>query len=162
MQAIERGYNCLFEPRAIAYDRPSQSSGQEAIRKRRTIAGAAQLMVQHPRWLFPSMNPLWFEFFSHKICRLASPFLLIAALGSNWLLRDTAPLYGILLPIQGLFYEAAILGWLIQQSGRHQLLSRAGRCLGPFLMFLTLNLTTVAALWDALRGKYRVTWRKAT
>ena len=156
MQIVEQGFDCRFEPGAIAYDLPSQSPGQESIRKRRTIAGAAQLIVQQPRWLFPSMNPLWLEFFSHKICRLFSPLLLVAALVTNVLLKETHPVYGILLPLQGLFYEAAILGWLFQQSGRRS------RWLGPFLMFLTLNLTTVAAMWDALRGKYRVTWRKAT
>jgi hypothetical protein len=29
-------------------------------------------------------------------------------------------------------------------------------------MFVTLNLTTALALWDALFAKYRVTWQKTT
>jgi poly-beta-1,6-N-acetyl-D-glucosamine synthase len=46
LQIVSQGYRCLFERGAMAYDRPSAATRQEAIRKRRTIAGAAQLMVR--------------------------------------------------------------------------------------------------------------------
>ena len=44
MQAVAAGYRCLFEPEALAFDLPSSSAMSESIRKRRTIAGAAQLI----------------------------------------------------------------------------------------------------------------------
>ena len=49
---------------------------QEAIRKRRTIAGAAQLIRLFPEWLSPTRNPLWFEYVSHKLLRLLAPLSL--------------------------------------------------------------------------------------
>lgn len=155
MQAVVRGYRCLFEPTAQVFDEPSKSTRQEAVRKRRTIAGAAQLVRLFPQWVLPWRNPLWFEYVSHKLLRLISPVLMAAALVANVLLLDL-PAYRILLVLQAGFYAAAIVGWCYQASGR------GSRLFGPPLMFVTLNLTTAMALWDALFAKYRVTWQKTT
>ncbi len=155
LQIVAQGYRCLFERGAIAYDRPSASTGQEAIRKRRTIAGAVQLMVLYPQWLLPWRNPLWFEFVSHKLARLASPACLVLAITASVLLRHQ-PLYAVLLIAQCGCYAAGLIGWTFQRAGVRSAL------FGPFLMFLTLNLTTAQALWDACRSRYQVTWRKTT
>lgn len=156
MQAVEQGFRCVFEERAVAFDEPSQSPGQEAIRKRRTIAGAAQLVRLYPRWLLPWRNPIWLRFVSHKLLRLASPLLLAGAFASNVALAaDKSPLDVSLLAMQAWFYLAAAVGWMFQQAGRRSSL------FGAPLMFLALNTTTVAALWDAARGRYRVTWSRA-
>src|SRR5205823_4953926 len=56
---------------------------------------------------------------------------------------------------QGVMYLSALAGWMAQQLGTRSVL------FGPSLMFLTLNITTALALWDALRSKYRVTWQRA-
>jgi biofilm PGA synthesis N-glycosyltransferase PgaC len=153
MQAVTQGALCVFEPQAIAWDSPSHSLGCEAVRKRRTIAGAAQLIVQHPGWLLPWRNPIWFEFISHKILRLASPLLLLILAVCNILLLDN-PTYRILgIPHAG-FYASALLGWMCQRTGRPSLL------FGLQLMFVTLNATTVIALWDALCGRFQVTWQR--
>lgn len=155
LQIVSQGYRCLFERGAIAFDQPSKETRQEAIRKRRTIAGAAQLMVQYPQWLLPWGNPLWFEFVSHKLARLTSPLWLVAALVSSALLWSQ-PLYAMLCIAQLGGYAAGFIGWLFQSAGRRSTL------FGPFLMFLTLNITTAQALWDALRSRYQVTWKKTT
>jgi len=154
MQAIVSGSRCVFEPEAIAWDDPSASLGQEAVRKRRTIAGAAQLLHHHPSWLLPWKNPIWFEFVSHKVLRLASPPMLFTVAVTNVLLAAD-PLYRLLLVFQLSFYYSALAGWVLQKTGRSSSL------FGVQLMFLTLNVTTVAALWDAVRGRFRVTWQKA-
>jgi cellulose synthase/poly-beta-1,6-N-acetylglucosamine synthase-like glycosyltransferase len=154
MQAITSGARCVFEPAAIAFDQPSASIAQESIRKRRTIAGAAQLVLQHPAWLLPWRNPIWFEFISHKIARLASPLLLTLLAVANVMLVHE-PLYGVLLTWQIAFYLSALAGWVFQQSGRRSAL------FGTQLMFVMLNATTTAALWDAARGRFQATWRRA-
>ncbi len=153
MQIVSQGYRCLFERGAIAYDRPSVSTRQESIRKRRTIAGAAQLIVQYPQWLLPWRNPLWLEFVSHKVARLTSPVWLVTALLSSALLSQNS-LYAVLFIVQCGCYAAGLIGWTFQHLGRRSEL------FGPFLMFLTLNITTVQALWDAIRSRYQVTWSK--
>jgi biofilm PGA synthesis N-glycosyltransferase PgaC len=154
MQAVEQGYRCLIEPGAIAYDTPSQSPQQESVRKRRTIAGAAQLIINQPRWLLPWKNPIWLEFISHKIARLWSPALLVIAAATNLVLAAQT-LYGILLGLQVLFYIAAGVGYVFQRQGKKSSL------FGLPLMFVSLNTTTTGALWDALRGRFRATWQRA-
>lgn len=151
---VAQGARCVFERKAIAYDRPSQTPRQEAIRKRRTIAGAAQLIRLYPQWLWPGAQPLWFEYVSHKLARLASPLLLIVALAVNLALL-AQPLYQVTLGVQIAGYLGAAYGSLAQRFGRRSAL------FGPFLMFWTLNYTTLLALLDACRARYRVTWTKA-
>ncbi len=153
MQAVESGYRCLLETGAIAWDQPSQLASQESVRKRRTIAGCAQLIVNQPRWLLPWRNPIWWEFVSHKLARLFSPLLLAVALTTNILLASS-PLFAGMLIAQLAFYAFALIGWLYQRTGR------TSRSLGLPLMFLALNATTVAALWDAARGRFTAAWQR--
>lgn len=154
MQVVEQGYRCLIEPGAMAFDTPSQSPQQESVRKRRTIAGAAQLVINQPRWLLPWKNPIWLEFMSHKIARLGSPALLVVVIAANIALA-AQPLYGLLFGLQCLFYLAAGVGYLFQRQGKKSSL------FGLPLMFVSLNTTTTGALWDALRGRFRATWQRA-
>lgn len=154
LQVVAAGGRCVFESRARVYDDPSQSPQQEAVRKRRTIAGAAQLVRKFPQWLSPFRQPLWFEYVSHKVLRLASPLLLVTVLATNAAL-SALPAYAGLLILQGLFYLSAAAGWWCQRAGRR------AAVFGPSLMFLTLNWTTAQALWDACRSRYQVTWKKA-
>lgn len=154
MQIVIQGYRCVFESAAIAWDEPSRTARQEAIRKRRTIAGAAQLAWLFPGWLFPWRNPIWVQFVSHKLLRLVSPLFLLGALAAHLCLLSQ-PLYQWLLVGHLTVYAAGFTGWLCQSLGRRS------RSLGIPLMFLSMNLTTLAALWDALRGRFRTTWQRA-
>lgn len=154
MQAVTQGALCVFERDAIAYDRPSETLEKEATRKRRTIAGAAQLILHHPSWLLPWRNPIWFEYVSHKVLRLSSPLLLLVCLLSHLpLIRE--PFYFWLFVGHAFFYYSAFAGWCCQRLGQKSVL------FGVQLMFFMLNATTIAALWDAARGKFRVTWQRA-
>lgn len=154
MRIIAKGYHCAFDPKALAYDEPSRSHEQEAIRKRRTIAGCLQLLRQTPDWLDPRANPIWWEFVSHKVLRLISPWLLVVIAVTNALLVTHDP-YFYLMALQGVLYLLAALGWHYQRSGHG---SKIG---GALLMFVALNATTVTAWWDALRGRFSPTWQRA-
>ncbi len=153
MQAVAQGARCVFEPAAVVYDEPSSSAEQESVRKRRTIAGVAQLMGFYPEWLLPWRNPIWFEYVSHKVLRLTSPILLLVLFACNLMLLDR-PVFTVLFTLQVLFYVLALGGMAAQRLGK-----RAG-CLGIPMMFLALNITTALALWDALCGRYNAAWKK--
>ncbi len=144
MNIIRQGYRCVFEDKALVYDQPSSSPAQESVRKRRTIAGNAQLAVLSPWLLNPRQNPIWFEFVSHKLARLLSPFLLAGMLFSNLILWRQ-PVYTVSLAGQALFYALALLPrlWPVPR------------------MFLSLNIVTALAIWDAARGHYAVKWEKS-
>lgn len=150
MQVVMQGRRCVFEEHAIVFDRPSGSVEEESIRKRRTIAGNAQLIRLYPGWLVPWRNPIWFQYVSHKLGRLLSPFFLAGALvASLMLFRD--PLYATALAGQVLFYGMALAGWL-----------PSVRWCGVATVFVSLNLTTVRALADAAAGRFNVRWERGS
>lgn len=151
MQIISRGYHCAFDERAIEYDDPSRTPRQESERKRRIVAGCVQLLLQYPLWLSPQHNPIWWEFVSHPVLRLFSPWLLIAAALTNALLVRHDP-YFYLMALQGVLYLLAALGWHYRSALRSSPVSETLRTLAAF------NLTTLAAWWDAVRGRFDPAW----
>lgn len=155
MQAVMAGWRCVFEEGALVFDRPSQDPRQEAVRKRRTIAGVFQLMRLFPDWLDPFQNPIWGVYLSHKVLRLASPWLLGAALVANLALIARPHFAGIMVA-QILFYLIGLVGLIGHPSGR------IGRFVAGPMLFLALNITTLAATWDAFRGRFQVAWRRAS
>ena len=151
MQAVVTGMRCIFEQGARVYDKPSSTAGQESVRKRRTIAGVAQLIGLYPEWLLPWKNPIWLAFLSHKVLRLLSPIFMLNLLIINVMLHSVS-LYQLVGIGQIFFYGAAIGGWVANRKGLRS------RILGIPLMFVALNISTLYALWDAIRGRYRVVW----
>ena len=150
MQVVMQGSRCVFEDKAVVFDRPSSSVAEEGIRKRRTIAGNAQLIRLYPGWLVPWKNPIWFQYVSHKLGRLLSPFLLAGALAASlMLLRDT--LYALALAGQVLFYGVALAGRLFSI-----------RWCGVAAVFVSLNLTTLRALADAVGGRFNAKWERGS
>ena len=57
MRAVLAGYRIVFEERAVAFDRTSQTPQRRARRKMRTLAGNYQILGQEPRLLVPVVNP---------------------------------------------------------------------------------------------------------
>ncbi len=151
MQAVLQGKRCIFEPDAVIFDNPSKQAAQETRRKRRTIAGNAQLVRLYPQLLNPLHNPIWFQFVSHKILRLAAPLCMVLAMAANIALIHRC-FYAALLSLHLLFYLAGAAGGLLQKMGKTSSL------LGAPYMFIRLNWTTAQALWDALTGRYQVKW----
>lgn len=147
MQAAMQGRRCTFEERAIVFDWPSRSVKEENIRKRRTIAGNAQLIRFYPVWLLPWRNPVWFQYVSHKVCRLVSPLCLMAALVACLPLSRN-PLYAALFVGQVLFYAIALVG-----------VYTSVRWCNAAAVFVSLNLTTIRALLDAATGRFDVKWK---
>ena len=80
MRIIMRGHRVVLEPTAVATDTPAESLGHEYRRKRRTMVGNLQLLRMMPSLLNPSANPVFVRYVSHKLLRLASPFLFVAML----------------------------------------------------------------------------------
>jgi len=154
MQAIFQGARCVFERGAVVMDRASSHVEKEAVRKRRTIAGNIQMLRHYPRILFPGLNPIWFQYFSHKVLRLFSPLLLLSAFISHAALLGN-PFYGGLFMLHVLFYLLALAGWMMQETGM-----KSG-WMGAPLMFVGLNISTVLAWLDAFQGRFSATWDRS-
>lgn len=149
MRAVASGFRCVFESEARAWDSPAATMEAEALRKRRTLAGNVQLVRLFPQWLLPWRNRIWFQFVSHKLLRLTSPFCLVALAASSIALARK-PFYAGALFLQVIVYLAAAAG------GR-----KAWRGLRLLRTFVHLNVVTALAVWDGLRGRVTPAWERA-
>lgn len=110
MTVVEHGGRVVQDFCAIAHDVPSNSRSREQKRKIRTIAGNYQLLQLKPSLLRPSRNPIWWQFVSHKVLRLAVPlFLLVAWITNLFLLRESF-IYVVTFMCQLSLYLLAIIG----------------------------------------------------
>ena len=153
MRIAMRGYRVVFEQRALAFDRLTESYRSEFSRKVRTLAGNYQAISLCPDLITPWRNRLFFQYVSHKLCRLVAPFALIALLLCNVALMEGWLSY--LLVAQAVGYGLAFVGWGLARIGvREQWTSAA-------FAFCFLN---YAALIGAIRYMTRDTdlWRKAS
>jgi cellulose synthase/poly-beta-1,6-N-acetylglucosamine synthase-like glycosyltransferase len=78
MRVAAMGRRVVFEPRALAWDKLVQYPEDDRERRMRVLLGHCQLIKQTPWLLSPQANPLWLRFVSHKLLRLAAPWLLLA------------------------------------------------------------------------------------
>jgi cellulose synthase/poly-beta-1,6-N-acetylglucosamine synthase-like glycosyltransferase len=148
MRAVLNGCRIVFDDRAVAYDRASTDTADEARRKKRTLAGNYQILAQEPRLLLPFANPVWLQYVSHKVGRLIVPWALLALLGASLGLAHGNLPFTAALGVQMLVYGLAISGGMLHARERF---SRVA------LTFVMLNLSAIAGLAALRRG--REVWR---
>jgi biofilm PGA synthesis N-glycosyltransferase PgaC len=122
MRVVLANKRTVFEPAARAYDRATPSASAETRRKVRTLAGNYQILQLEPRLLDPFSNPVWLQYFSHKIARLLVPWALVSTLVSSAFLAASGWVYLLTLMLQlGFYVLAALGGWM----NRNELVSAA-------------------------------------
>jgi poly-beta-1,6-N-acetyl-D-glucosamine synthase len=149
------GRRVVFEEKARAHDRAIESTGHEFARKVRTLTGNYQLCQLMPRLLFPN-SALLFQFYSHKLMRLAAPIFLLVILAANILLSAT-----VVGNVSQLFYRAAFAGQLVFYGGvaagawllKH---NRRVRLLNLAYVFSLMNAAALIGLLFFVLGKRNV------
>jgi poly-beta-1,6-N-acetyl-D-glucosamine synthase len=111
MRIVLQGKRALFDPSARAYDAVAPTPEFEYEKKRRTLMGNYELLVEMPQLLLPWRNPIFVQFVSHKVGRLIIPYCLIAIFFSNLFLLHG--FYLLFFAGQILFYLMACVGWLM-------------------------------------------------
>ena len=79
MRLVLDGHRVGFVDAARARDTRRFDAQQEFRRKARTLTGVVQLCAWMPGVLLPWRNPIWAQFVAHKLLRLLTPYLLVAA-----------------------------------------------------------------------------------
>ncbi len=146
MNVVRLGKRVVFQPTAMARDRIFHEPRKEFARKVRTLTGNYQL-VQLAPWLLSPRNPLLFRLISHKLLRLAVPFLLVVALVSSALSHGL--LYRCCFVGQLLFYGLALCGKLGPSARRFRPIAIAET-------FTMLNLAAAMAFVNFAAGRKRV------
>lgn len=149
LDVIMRGGRTVHEEAAIAYDIAAKPSG-EFRRKVRTLAGNFQLVARMPATLVPWRNPIWFEFVSHKLCRLLVPWALIATFVLS--LLGNGQWIDYFFWAQVAFYVLAAFSLLFGERLRLPLASAAGS-------FVLLNAAAWCAWWVWIGGRTGQAWQ---
>jgi hypothetical protein len=152
MRIVLAGYRVIFIRAARAFDFSSATASHEFSRKVRTLAGNFQAVAMEPRLLDPRVNPVLFQFVSHKLLRLVVPYCCIAAWISSALLPH--PVFRAIFLAQTLFYMMGLINLTPLKSARLAALSRVS------WTFTVMNAAAVAGLWMYLTRDEHEIWRK--
>lgn len=152
LQVAMQRRRVVYEEGAIAYDRLPDRPADEFRRKVRTLSGNFQLATLLPQALLPWRNPIWAQFISHKLLRLAVPWLLLVALVASALLGG--PLYRAAFVAQLFFYGLALVALAGGPVARWPLASVAAS-------FVVLNAAALLAFWVWIFGRAEISWKKA-
>ena len=151
LQVVMQGRRVVYDERAIAYDRLPAHAKDEFLRKVRTLSGNFQLAAVLPQALLPWRNPIWVQFVSHKLLRLAVPWMLLAVFVASGLLEGA--FYRIAFALQILFYGLAALVLGTGPQLRWRVATAAAG-------FVVLNAAAWLAFWVWICGRTEGAWRK--
>jgi cellulose synthase/poly-beta-1,6-N-acetylglucosamine synthase-like glycosyltransferase len=150
LQVVLQGYRVVHDSMALAYDRLPERARDEFRRKVRTLAGNFQLVARLPAALVPGLNPIAWQYLSHKVLRLAVP----------WALLALVPLSAVL---PGVFYRAVLgaqlAGYGLGLLGLWPGMARASRLASVAASFLVLNGAAWVSFWVWLTGRAGRSWR---
>ena len=170
MMTIRQGYRVISEPKAIVWERPTQSMGDEVSRRSRLTAGRFQIISMSRDYLPYLPRLLQFQVISHKFLRLTIPHLMIAALLSNLLYvlisisTGSSSIFSFVMSgaliLQGIFYGLAVAGKVFFRK-----LSKQSKLIKvlmlPYYLCAT-NFAGIAGLANFVSGKRTVLWQQAS
>jgi len=139
---VQRGRRAVYEPEALAFEKPTPSNEAEYRRKVRMFEHC-WLIVLRGRML-RRLGPLYaVEIVSHRLLRYGSGLLHIALLATSFALVTHGWVYAVVLAAQLLLLLAAGVG------------------VGIARYYVLVSWATVQALWNYLRRGVPATWQVA-
>jgi cellulose synthase/poly-beta-1,6-N-acetylglucosamine synthase-like glycosyltransferase len=136
---VQRGRRAVYEPAALASERPTPTNESEYRRKVRMFEHA-WLIVLRGRMLRGQPLGYWFALVSHRHLRYASGLLHLILLGSSIALLGQGAVYAVFLGLQLGLLAAAVAG------------------VGIARYYVLITSATVVALWNYLRRGVPATW----
>jgi cellulose synthase/poly-beta-1,6-N-acetylglucosamine synthase-like glycosyltransferase len=136
---VQRGQRAVYEPDALAFERPTPSNESEYRRKVRMFEHA-WLIVLRGRMLRGQPPGYLLALLSHRHLRYASGLLHLVLLGSSIALLGHGAVYAVFLALQLGTLAAALVG------------------VGIARYYVLISWATVVALWNYLRRGVPATW----
>jgi len=156
LSVVEQGFRVVHAPDALLYEDALADSGDEFRMRVRVTLRAWHALRDMSALFNPARFGLYaWQLASHKALRYLAPVFQVAALVANALLVGRAPVWDVLMLLQGVFYAAALAG-----------LATGGRGMPPLVVFpyylCLLNSAAGLALIKFLRGERQVVWNPRT
>lgn len=136
---VQQGKRAVYEPEALASERPTPTNESEYRRKVRMFEHS-WLIVLRGRMLRRQPPGYLLALLSHRHLRYASGLLHLVLLGSSIALLGQGPVYAVLLGLQLGLLAAALLG------------------VGLARYYVLITWATVVSLWNYLRRGVPATW----
>jgi cellulose synthase/poly-beta-1,6-N-acetylglucosamine synthase-like glycosyltransferase len=136
---VQRGRRAVYEPAALASERPTPTNESEYRRKVRMFEHA-WLIVLRGRMLRGQPPGYFVALVSHRHLRYASGLLHLVLLGSSFALLGHGTVYAVFLALQLGTLAAAVVG------------------VGIPRYYVLISWATVVALWNYLRRGVPATW----
>jgi cellulose synthase/poly-beta-1,6-N-acetylglucosamine synthase-like glycosyltransferase len=136
---VQRGRRAVYEPQALAFERPTPTNESEYRRKVRMFEHS-WLIVLRGRMLRRQPPGYLLALVSHRHLRYASGLLHLILLGSSIALLGRGAVYAVLLGLQLGLLAAALAG------------------VGIARYYVLITWATVVALWNYLRRGVPATW----
>jgi len=155
LSIVRQGYRSVVDPHACVYDTWPKKVEGEFHRKVRTLAGNFQLFQLAP-WTLTPRNRVLFQLVSHKVARLAVPYLLVLLLVSSLALSAGSRVYAAFAALQ-------VFGWALSVAGLRSRIAWLNRIAAPASALLVLNAAAVAGLYKflATRGPLWKIWNSS-
>jgi cellulose synthase/poly-beta-1,6-N-acetylglucosamine synthase-like glycosyltransferase len=139
---VQHGRRAVYEPQAVAFEKPTPSNETEYRRKVRMFEHCWLIVLRGK--MLRRLTPLYFvEIVSHRHLRYASGLLHIVLLATSIALVTHGWLYDLVLAAQVLLLVAAAAG------------------VGVARYYVLVTWATVVALWNYLRRGVPATWEPA-
>jgi cellulose synthase/poly-beta-1,6-N-acetylglucosamine synthase-like glycosyltransferase len=113
MNVIEQGNEIVFDNEAVCLEDVSYQSSEEFKRKVRISIGNYQNLFRYKKLLFPPFTGIAFAFWSHKVFRWMTPFLLILCLCLSFILQFYYFDFALLFTLQLLGFMTPVIDWLL-------------------------------------------------
>ncbi|MGM0444188.1 MAG: glycosyltransferase family 2 protein [Fibrobacterota bacterium] len=114
LRMIQRGMRVVFDAQARAEEETGETVSEEFGRRIRIGAGNFQSFSLLPGMLNPFRIIRFFFYFSHKVLRWFSPFILLVLFISNAFLLEL-PLFRQIFGLQVVFYGIALIGAVLDR-----------------------------------------------
>jgi cellulose synthase/poly-beta-1,6-N-acetylglucosamine synthase-like glycosyltransferase len=152
MRIIQQGYDILYEPKALAFEEPSNSVLGEFRRKVRIAAANYNGISEFTSLLNPKEGFVAFALWSRKVFRWLVPFCLVVAFVCSVFLAGESAIFQWVLGVEGLLLILGALGFIFD---RKNLKLGVG---GLPYYFFAVNLALLIGFVNFLLKKQRPTW----
>lgn len=159
MEVIKKGYQVVYEPKAIATEAPSKNIEEEAKRRIRIAAGSFQSLItllgSFPFFKYPIFS---FQFFSQKFCRwvIAPLALVILLVTSVFLYSNETSFIQYFSIVQFLFYSMAFIGLILNKLERRNFILFSI----PYY-FVFMHISLIFGFIKFCKGKQSTHWDKS-
>jgi len=155
MRVIEKGYKCIYESNAIAFEDVAPDLSSEFKRHIRDGAGHYVAIIHLKGLLNPLLGIRSIIYWSHRILRWMAPFILIMLFILNLFILDHL-LFKAIFILQVIFYGSAIIALLCFRE--------RGKKVPVFLYvpfyFCSLNLALLIGFFKVITGAQKTTWER--